>query len=79
MQENYEQLNCDSDSDITTLIEDGSNVCWASGPAGTSDGAMTPRKNIGNLVDCQALLAQGSLMKHCEKTVCRDLCKGHQL
>ena len=64
---------------MTTLIEDGSNMCWASGPAGTSGGVMTPRKSIGNLVRCSALLAQGSLRKHCEKTACRDLCKGHQL
>ena len=31
------------------------------------DGVMTSRTN-----------AQGSLRKHCEKTVSRDLCKGHQ-
>ena len=29
---------------MTTLIEDGSNMCWASGPAGMGDGVMTPRK-----------------------------------
>ena len=29
---------------MTTLIEDGANMCWASGPAGMSDGVMTPRK-----------------------------------
>ena len=28
----------------TKLIEDGSNMCWAYGPAGMSDGVMTPRK-----------------------------------
>ena len=25
---------------MTTLIEDGSNMCWASGPVGMSDGVM---------------------------------------
>ena len=34
---------------VTTPIEDGSNMCQASGRAGMSDGVMTPRKNIGNL------------------------------
>ena len=29
---------------MTTLIEDGANMCWAAGPAGMSDGVMTPRK-----------------------------------
>ena len=37
---------------MTTLIEVGSNMCCASGPAGMSDGVMTPRKSIGNLVEC---------------------------
>ena len=36
----------------TTLIEDGSNTCQASGPAGVSDGVMTPPTGIGNLVEC---------------------------
>ena len=29
---------------MTTLMEDVSNMCWASGSAGKSDGVMTPRK-----------------------------------
>ena len=29
---------------MTTLFEDGSNMCLASGPAGMSDGVVTPRK-----------------------------------
>ena len=37
---------------VTTLIEDGSNVCQASGPAGMSDGVMTPRKSVGKMVEC---------------------------
>ena len=36
---------------MTTLIEDGSNKCQASGPVGMSDGVITPRKNIGNLIE----------------------------
>ena len=39
-----------NDNDI--LIEVGSNMCWKSGPAGMSDGVMTPRKSIGKLVRC---------------------------
>ena len=39
------------DSDIDTLIEDGSNMCKTSGPAGMSDGVMTSSRNIQNLVD----------------------------
>ena len=38
----------------TTLIEDVSNKCWASGPVGMSDGVMTPRENVGNLVERMA-------------------------
>ena len=29
----------DNDNDNDTLIEDGSNMCWTSGPAGMSDGS----------------------------------------
>ena len=36
----------------TTLIDDGPNMCWASGCAGKSDGVTTPRKNIGNQDGC---------------------------
>ena len=35
--------------DMTTLIEDDSNVCWASGPAGMSDGVMTTRKKTSEI------------------------------
>ena len=28
------------------------NMCWASGPAGMSDGVMTRRENIVNRVEC---------------------------
>ena len=62
-----------TDNDTGTLIKDGSNMCWTS--AGVSDGVMTPRKSVGNLDGCRALLAQRSLMMHCERTVYRDLCK----
>ena len=31
---------------MTTLIEDGSNMCEASGPAGMSDGVMAPHKHL---------------------------------
>lgn len=34
-----------------TLIEDGFNMCWASGPARMSGGEMTNRKKIENLVE----------------------------
>ena len=34
----------DSSKTMTTLTEDASNKCWASGPAGMSGGVMTPRK-----------------------------------
>ena len=37
---------------LTTLIEDGSNMCWASGPVGMSDGVMILRRNIGHLDMC---------------------------
>ena len=33
-----------NDYDTDTLIQDGSNMCWTSGPAGMSDGGTTPRK-----------------------------------
>ena len=39
----------DSDRDNDTLVEDGSDMCWTSGPTDTSDGVMTPRRSIGNL------------------------------
>ena len=42
-------------SGTPTLIEDGSNMCQTSGPAGMSDGVMTPRKSIGNLVVLSAI------------------------
>ena len=42
----------DQDNDNDTLIEDGSNKCQIFGPAGMSDGVMTPRKSIGNLDTC---------------------------
>ena len=42
----------DNDNGNDTLIEDGSNMCWTSGTAGMSDGVMTPRKCIGNLMRC---------------------------
>ena len=35
-----------------TLIQDGSNMCWTSGPAGMSDGVMTSRKSSGHLIRC---------------------------
>ena len=35
----------------TTLTEDVSNNCQSSGPVGVSDSVMTPRKNVGNLVE----------------------------
>ena len=34
----------DNDNDNDTLIEDGPDMCWPSGPAGMSDGAMTLEK-----------------------------------
>ena len=34
----------DNDIDNDPLIEDGSNMCWTSGPAGMSDGVMTLEK-----------------------------------
>ena len=68
-----------NDYDTDTLIQDGPNMCWTSGPAGMSDGGTTPRKSSGHVIRCWALVAQGSLRKHCEQTICRDLCKGHQL
>ena len=52
-------------------------MCWTSGPPGTSDHGPS-KKIIGNLDMCCALSAQESLRKHCEKTACRDACKGHQ-
>ena len=42
-----EACNCESEQltvSMTTLIEDGSKMCWASGPAGMGDGVMTPQK-----------------------------------
>ena len=37
---------------MTTLTDDVSNNCQSSGPAGMSDGVMTPlEKNIGNQVE----------------------------
>ena len=33
-----------------------------------SDGVMTPRKIIGNLIECGELLARGNLKIHCEMT-----------
>ena len=35
---------------MTTLIEDGFNMCQTSGPAGVSDGVTTPRKSSGHLI-----------------------------
>ena len=51
-----------NDSDNDTLIEDGSGMCWTSGPPGMSDHG--PSKKSSEI---------------CEKTACRDACKGHQL
>ena len=45
-------LDNDNDNDNDKLTEDVSNMRWTSGPAGMSDGVMTPRKNIGNLERC---------------------------
>ena len=45
----HEFHNNDNDNDNDTLIEDESNMCWTSGPAGMSDGVMTLRKSIGHL------------------------------
>ena len=45
-------LSCRMTMTLTTLFEDGSNMCWASGPLGMSDGVMNPRKFFGNLVRC---------------------------
>ena len=36
---------------MTTLIGDGSNKCWSSGPVSMSDGVMTPRRNIGYRIE----------------------------
>ena len=33
------------DNDNDTLVEDGSSICLTCGPAGMSDGVMTPKKH----------------------------------
>ena len=44
---------CDNDNDCDTLTENESNMCWACGPAGMSDGGQDPpkkhRKFVGML------------------------------
>ena len=57
-------------NDNDTLIEEGTNMSWTSGPASVSDGVMSPRKRHGNLERSCALLAQRSLTMH-DKTVNR--------
>ena len=63
---------------LTTLIEDGSNMCWSSGPAGMSDGVMTPRKKTLEIKVLSAI-GSGNFPGNTEWTVCRDMCKGHSL
>ena len=36
---------------MTPLTEDVSNKCQSSGLVGVSDGVVTPRESIGNLVE----------------------------
>ena len=64
---------------MTTLIEDGPNMCWASGHAGMSDGVMTFRKTSEICLSVERSWLREISGKHCEMTVCRDQCKSHKL
>ena len=50
--EEHDKQHLPRHTNQTTHIEDGTNMCLASGHAGKSDGVMTPRKNIGHLDRC---------------------------
>ena len=63
---------------MSTLIDDRSHTCLASGPAGMSDGVMTPQKKTSE-VWLNVERHWENLKIHCEMTACRDLCIGHNL
>ena len=50
--DNDNDNDSNNDNDNDTLVEDGPNMCWTPGCVGMSDGVMTSRKNIGNLIRC---------------------------
>ena len=58
-----------NDNENDTLIEDGSNMCWTSGPPGMSDGVMIPRKSIGYLIEGRALLVCARYRNYKKKDV----------
>ena len=41
---------------MTTRIQDGSNMCYVCGPAGMSDGVMTPVVSSSASLICSALI-----------------------
>ena len=54
---------------MTTLIEDGSNKCWASAPVGMSDGVIPSKKHQ---ISDRKVSAVGSVHRQCV-----EMCEGH--
>ena len=55
---------------MTTLIEDGSNTCYASGPTGMSGGVMTLRKSIGHLHQSLKLMSNRCTLGAGQRAIC---------
>ena len=60
---------------MTTLIEDGSNKSWASGPVGMSDGVMTPSKKSDIRLKDERCWLQG-ISKDTVNQQCVENCAG---
>ena len=70
-QDAFNDNDDDDDDDDDTLNEDVPNMCWASGPAGMSDGVMTPRTNIGISVErCWLKEVSGSTVRRQHTEIC---------